>query len=381
MQKLGIALVGCGGIAHAHVEGYKDLHTRGLQVFDIKAACDISEENARLIAEAIGFFRGRKPRTYTELERMLKEESLDAVDICLPHNIHHTVASQCLEEGLQVIIEKPLAITMRAAKKVIDKAEKRGMDFAVAENYRRSPKERAFWWALKQGLIGEPRVNLWRAASWNAKPWGWREKKLEAGGSWVFDGGVHWADLDRYQLRREAIEVFAVSHTFDPVKEGVKVTVDDMTMATVRHEGNVYSQWLWTRAAPAKPVYEHILYGSKGVLSDDGIRIQEEGEKVRSQPVNALVNEMKKNLRPEELERFFPKGATNDFATELYDFYDSIVNKRRPEVDMWEAYKDMAIPLGFYESASLGRPVRIKDVEELRVEEYQKGINEKLGIA
>ena len=47
---------------------------------------------------------------------------------------------------------------------------------------------------------------------------------------------------------------------------------------------------------------------------------------------------------------------------------------------MWEAYKDMAIPLSFYESATLGRPVKVKDVEELRVEEYQKEINGRLGI-
>ena len=49
-------------------------------------------------------------------------------------------------------------------------------------------------------------------------------------------------------------------------------------------------------------------------------------------------------------------------------------------MDGVEAYKDMAIPLAFYESAKLGKPVRVRDVEELRVEEYQAEINERLGI-
>ena len=56
------------------------------------------------------------------------------------------------------------------------------------------------------------------------------------------------------------------------------------------------------------------------------------------------------------------------------------MNRRRPEVDGLEAYRDMAIPLGFYESATLGRPVKVRDVEELKIEEYQGEINEKLGI-
>jgi predicted dehydrogenase len=380
MEKINLALIGCGGIANAHIEGFKNLSVRGLKVFNIKAVCDVIKENAERKAEAIQHFQGLKPKVYTDIETMLKNESLDAVDICLPHNLHHVVAVKCLERGLHVIIEKPLGITMRAAKIIIDEASRRNKILAVAENYRRAPKERAFWWAIKEGLIGEPRIILWASVSWGPSPWGWREDKFAAGGSWVFDGGVHWADLDRYQLGMEAEEVFAMCHTFDPVKEGVKVTVDDMTMAIIKYEGNVYSQWIWTKAAPAKRIYSHIIYGSKGALSDEGLQIEKNEEKIEIQPINALVNSMRMKLPQEIIEKFFPKGVTDTFAIELYDFYDSIINRRKPEVDGIEAYKDMAIPLGFYESAVLNKPVKIKDVEELRVEEYQKEINEELEI-
>lgn len=380
MEKINIALVGCGGIAGFHVEGYRDLYARGLRIFDLKAVCDISVDNAESKAKIIEGFQGYKPTVYSSLDEMLSNESIDAVDLCLPHNIHHTVACECLDRGLHVIIEKPLGITMRAARSIIQKADKTGKVLAVAENYRREPKERAKHWAIKRGLIGEPRMIIWMAAVWGPKPWGWREDKFMAGGSWVFDGGVHWADLDRYQLGREAVEVFAMTHTFDKVKEGVRVTVDDMTMAIVRYEGDVYSQWLWTRAAPAKHTWTHIIYGSKGALSDEGLHIQKEDGAVESKPMSILLNEIRNALDKNELKRLFPKGSTNTFAIELYDFYLSIVEKQKPEVDAIEGYKDMAIPLGFYESAALNRPVSIKDVEELRVEEYQKEINEKLGI-
>ncbi|MCX8171883.1 MAG: Gfo/Idh/MocA family oxidoreductase, partial [Candidatus Bathyarchaeota archaeon] len=191
MEKISIALIGCGGISNAHVGGFRALSTMGLKVFNVKAVCDIVEKNAEEKANLIHYFQDSKPRVYTDMERMLREESLDAVDICLPHNVHHTVASQCLERGLHVIIEKPLAITMRSAKYIIDEASKHNRVLAVAENYRRAPKERAFWWAMREGLIGEPRIVLWSAMGWGPKPWGWREDKFSAGGSWVFDGGVH----------------------------------------------------------------------------------------------------------------------------------------------------------------------------------------------
>ena len=379
MQRIGIALVGCGGIMDSHVNGYSDLHGRGLTIFDIKATCDTLEQNARAKAEAVGAFQGAKPKAYTNLEDMLRNENLDAVDIALPHNLHHIIACRCLEGDLDVIIEKPLAITMRAAQLIRGEVERRGRTLAGAENYRRSPENRAMWWAMRKGLIGDIRMISWAAAGWGPRAWGWREDRYVAGGSWVLDGGVHLSDLDRYHLGREAIDVYAVQDTFDPIKDGVKVTVDDMTMAAIRFEGRSYVQWLWTRAAPGKSMSHRMVYGAKGSLSDEELTVQGEGG-VDVYSMEALIDMMREDLSAEERERMFPKGATDTFSTELYDFYDSIVNGRRPEVDAVEGYRDMAIPTGFYESTVSGGPVRVRDVEQLKVEEYQRDINLKLGI-
>ncbi|RLG98060.1 hypothetical protein DRO29_01755 [Candidatus Bathyarchaeota archaeon] len=379
MEKLRIALIGCGGIAEAHLNGYKDLHNRGLEVFDLTAVCDISREMAETKAEKIKAFQGRKPNVYTDLGDILKNESLDAVDICTPHNTHHQVASACLRHGLHVIIEKPLGITMRAARLIIDEAEKRGKILAVAENYRRTPENRAIWWAIRSGLIGKPRMIVWADVSWSPAYWGWREDKMKAGGSWVFDGGVHLADLDRYQLGTEASKVYAVNETFEPVREGRKVTVDDMTMAIIRYENGVYAQWLWTKVAPSKRIGMRIIYGSLGAITSGELQIQK-GDHTERYPIETVKRRMMRSLDPQEIERMFPRGSTDTFAIELYDFYRSIVEGKRPEVDGWEAYKDMAIPLSFYESAALERPIRVKDVEDLRIENYQSEINEKLGL-
>lgn len=363
----------------SHVNGFRQLYSKGLRIFEIKAVCDVKEILAKEKAKLVSEFQGFEPKVYTNVEEMIRSESLDAVDIALPHSVHHTVASLCLDEGLDVIIEKPLGITMRAAKMIMEKARKNNRILAVAENYRRSPENRAIRWVVEQELIGKPRMIAWSSAGWSPGAWGWREDKYTAGGSWVFDGGVHLADLDRYQLGREAVEVYAAQKTFDPFREGVRVSVDDMTMAIIIYEEDVYAQWFWTRAAPGKTMSFRVIYGSKGSVGNEGLFIQKENS-VETQSMSVLVSRMFGSLKPEEKTKKFPMDITDTVATELYDFYDSIVNHHAPEVDGLEAYKDMAIPLGFYESALLKKPVRVKDVEELKVEEYQKEINEKLEI-
>ena len=148
----------------------------------------------------------------------------------------------------------------------------------------------------------------------------------------------------------------------------------------ITYEGGVCAQWLWTRVAPGKQLGFRVIYGSKGAIDYDGLYLQKGEEETEMKSMRDLVGEMLRTLEPRIKELWFPTGVTDTVATELYDFYTAVVNRGKPEVDGVEAYKDMAIPLAFYESSKLGEPVRVRDVEELRVEEYQGEINEKLGI-
>lgn len=386
-SKLRIALVGCGGIMDLHLKGYVELLTHDMDVFEIVATCDMKEELAEEKSRKIAVFQNFKPRVYVDLEKMLENESLDAVDLALPHDLHHTVASRCLEEGLHVIIEKPLGITMRAAKMIIDKAEKSNRVLAVAENYRRSAENRVIMWAIRHGLIGEPRIVVWILNHANTRPWGWRVDKYRTGGSWVFDGGVHIADLDRYQLGKEALDVYAIQDTFETVRNGIRVTVDDMTMGIIRYEGRIYAQWLWTAAAPGRGLGLRNIYGSRGSINTEEAEVQREEGSREVFSMNTLINKMLNEIDQKTKEKWFPsdiipRGAMDirTFAIELFDFYDSIIGKRKPEVDGLEAYKDMAICIGLYESAVLGKPISVRDIERLSVEEYQGEINEKLKI-
>ncbi|MGC9064846.1 MAG: Gfo/Idh/MocA family protein, partial [bacterium] len=254
------AIIGCGGIANAHIRGLKLLWENGIRTFEIGAVCDIDESKTKKMAEEISLFQGYTPNVYTDVERMLSSEGqILGVDICTVHKEHHSIAIKCLEAKKHVTIEKPLSITIRTAQQILDVADKNKCILQVAENYRRAPSERAINWAIKEGMIGNLRMLYWEDIFERLWYWGWRDHKELAGGGWTLDGGVHFADLFRYHIG-EVEELYAFSRTYNPVRfrdkdlliDPVEITVEDTTMTLLRFENGVLGNWVLTNSAPGK---------------------------------------------------------------------------------------------------------------------------------
>src|SRR5262245_38137126 len=105
-MSLRIGLIGCGGIAREHWKGYAKLGGRA----ELTALCDVSAQNR-------AWFKQYVPHAaeYTDFPQMLAKEKLDAIDICLPHNLHHPCILQAIERGMHWICEKPLCMTLDEA--------------------------------------------------------------------------------------------------------------------------------------------------------------------------------------------------------------------------------------------------------------------------
>ena len=155
-RKVSLALVGCGGIAGAHLKAYKDLHDRGVRQFEVTACCDISVESARARADQIAQFQGKAPVVFARVEELVKAGAAEAADVCVPHCYHHSATLPFLEGGMHVLLEKPLGITVKASRMLIAAAERKGRILATAENIRRGLSARACRWALsEEQMIGE----------------------------------------------------------------------------------------------------------------------------------------------------------------------------------------------------------------------------------
>ncbi|MEM3041416.1 MAG: Gfo/Idh/MocA family oxidoreductase [Nitrososphaerota archaeon] len=396
-----LGLIGCGSVVkNSYVEAYREIMSKNPNIFEVAATCDADEERARSIAGQIALFqRGSSPRVYTDYKRMLETEPLDAVSVAVPHFAHHEVSIYALNAGLHVLVEKPFAITIKAGKKMIEAAERNGRVLACVHPVRRKVASRIIYWIVnKANLIGKPRFFFYQRV-WNTMgvlvgtPW--RYQKIKAGGGWVLDGEVHYVDFLR-MVFGEVAEVYAKTRNFEPVRyldseklaNPVSSDVEDVAFATLTFESGLIGFLAWSNLAAGEAnviIKEPLLeryYGSEASIDYTGYgRNIPEKVEVRNKDGTRISNdELQKrfmeSLSEEEKSRLFPLGITNFYAISFYDFLDSIINKRSPEVSGKEALASQTICEAIYESSVKGQPVNVKDVLDERIDTYQREINE-----
>jgi len=143
---LKVALVGCGKIADAHVE--EILKQDGARLVGV---CDSEPLMAEQLAVRYG---AGKP--YGDFQEMLAAESPDAVHITTPPQAHLALATEALEAGCHVFVEKPLALDYRSAKTLVQRAEAAGKILTVGYIYEFDPPARRMQALVRSGAIGEP---------------------------------------------------------------------------------------------------------------------------------------------------------------------------------------------------------------------------------
>jgi len=253
---------------------------------------------------------------------------------------------------------------------------------AVAENYRRSPWERAVNWALRSGRIVTTRLFVWQDVGEGLGKWGWRNFRFHAGGGWVLDGGVHFTDLFRYHLGQPARSVYAVTREFEPYRYdnpedrtgAWAVDVEDLSAATIEFDGGAVVQWTWSGSDPRQGFSRRTLYGSEGCIDWETGLWTRDGNNVSR---DDLIAAYRASLSPQESERWFPGGTENTIVIELVDFARAVRIGSVPEVDGWEGLRAQAICMAIFESARAGQPMPI---EARHSEGYQDEIDHVLDI-
>ena len=411
MNKINIGFIGCGGMATAHCDSLKKLWEAGCREFNVIAVCDIVESKAIEMSERFKQFTSIAPSVYTDARSMFNTETgLNSVLIATPHNDHHVSACMAMEANVNVLIEKPLGITIRAANQIISCADKTGKLLHVAENYRMHVDERALHWAIKQGFIGTPRILNWVDVGERLWYWDWRDHLDISGGAWTFDGGVHHSDLFQYNIG-SVKRVSAVMSTYDNIRfakydsisdyeqakldkryahfrktrslkpintttleEPIEATVEDTTAAILEFDNGVIGTWLVSRAAPGKLDRSNVIYGSKGAIYwGDGI-YNNHHEQIYTK--DSLAEAFLNSLSPDEKEVFFPYGVMDTLSVEWAQHFNALNNIREVEVTAEVGLNAMAIPMAIYESAATGTPVLVEDILNMKIEKYQKQIND-----
>ncbi len=197
MPKLSVGVIGSGSIGNVHLSGYAN----DPKNVTITAICDTTQSRLDEMGEK---FNVPAERRYRDYKKMIANEQLDAVSICLPNYLHYPVASDCIKANLNVLLEKPMVLTMDEAKKLRQLLGKHEIKFMVAFSHRFFLANIAAKKLIAKGAIGRPFMIRVRYAhtgpypGWAQTDWFYSRKK--AGGGAMLDMGIHAIDISQYLI-------------------------------------------------------------------------------------------------------------------------------------------------------------------------------------
>ena len=149
-KKLNIGLIGYGFMGRAHSNAYQKV----THFFDVpftpslKVICGLEADKAAAFAEQWGY-----DSHTTDWHKVIEDENIDLVDICVPNNVHAEIAIAAAKAGKMILCEKPLALNVAQAEEMVAAVEDAGIANLVSFNYRRVPAV-----TLAKQLIGEGRL-------------------------------------------------------------------------------------------------------------------------------------------------------------------------------------------------------------------------------
>lgn len=167
----------------------------------LAAVCGATARSTTQTAERYG----PQARAYTDWEVMLDTESLDAVIVCTPNDLHHPASMAALRRGLHVTCEKPVAMNAVQAREMADAARERGVIGMCNFPYRDNPAVQAFHRLTAQGYLGRL-IHVrgeYHGGFGLHRPPGWRGNRERSGGGILGDLGSHLIDLIRFVTSRE----------------------------------------------------------------------------------------------------------------------------------------------------------------------------------
>lgn len=348
MLKVGV--IGCGGIAKgAHFPAY--LTEKKAKVV---AVCDIIPERAEKAAK---LFHGAA--VYTDYRELLKDESIDYVDICTPNYLHSVIAVDALNAGKHVLCEKPDAVNVEEALKMKEAAERNGKRLMVIRNNRWLGPSVELRERIKSGEFGEiycGRCGWVRRRGIPGKG-GWFTTKEQSGGGPLIDLGVHMIDLAVWLMGNptpvsvsgNVFTKFADCETSDSAQslfgdkvEGGTFDVEDLAMGLIRFDNGAVLQIEFSWASNIKREHRFVeLRGTEaGCIWKNG-RAEMFFEK----------NGKQKN------KKLSAKHSLSGHGRNISHFIDVVEGRAEPVFEPQQGIDMIKILTAVYESARTGKEV------------------------
>jgi predicted dehydrogenase len=325
-----IGFIGCGGIANAHARALASLKGR----VEMVAFCDIEEERARWFSQT---YAEGKAKVFTDYRKMYDEVKLDIVYICLPPFAHKDEVDIAAEKGIHIFIEKPIALDMETANRMVKAVEKGKVKSQVGFMFRFGDAVEEVKEMLKSyGPVGLM-MGRYMCNSLHS-PW-WRDK-TKSGGQ-IVEQIIHIFDLIRYFMG-EPETVFArwnnifhrdvPDYTVEDVS-GTVITFKDGGIATVSAtNGAIPGKWIAQLDLIAKGITANFIDANHAIIYQ--------------------------TLKPWE-KKVEVASSKDIYLAETLDLLDAIENDRETRVPMIEGAKSLQLVLSAAASAEKGEIVKL----------------------
>lgn len=341
------AVIGCGRIATNHVKAVLNNN------LEFVAACDVELGNIELLLSKHNLEKESSIKRYTDYKDMIANHSdLELVAIATPSGNHAEIALHCIDHGINVIIEKPMAMNMKDAEEIIKCSAEKGVKvcachqnrFNIAVQKTREAIEAGRFGKLSHGSIHvrwNRNKDYYTQASWR--------------GTWKDDGGclmnqcIHGIDLLRWMMGDEVETVYGVirqqqHHYLEAEDIGMAVVrFKNGAIATIEGTTNVYPQNL------EEALY---LFGESGTVkiggkSTNSIDVWDFKDETDEDRANKGLEEQTSNV--------YGNGHTSLYA----DMKNAIEENRTPYVDAVAGKNALEMILAIYKSCKTGEPVAL----------------------
>ncbi|MCC7490836.1 MAG: Gfo/Idh/MocA family oxidoreductase [Fimbriimonadaceae bacterium] len=405
-----IAIIGCGQILPAHLNGFKALWDVGIRDFRIVALCSERAADAARYAD-----RGEAPPVlqqapggvphlwvndihpdpvptiYTDYRDLLADPllRLDAVLILTPHQTHHPIALAALQRGLHVLLEKPLAYTVATARRLCEAAAAAGRQLQVAEVAHFREVTRMAGWLLGRGDLGPLQVVVEHVLGMGWSPrrlrgdTPWRHRLETAGGGLTLDRGVHV--LHTLEQVAGPIDTAAawtpilepqryVGDRFGHSGEPVECTVDDTFVAQLRFAGGAVGQVSYSAALSGdRTALPLTVHGRQGTLRGGRLSFAQG-------PPEMVVSRFQRTAPTAVQRSLFRPDLHCPWAAQLEDWLQAIRSGQPGELRAEVGLRDVALAWTLLESDALnGQPVAVADVLAGRCRARQAALDASAG--
>ena len=314
MSRLGVAVIGVGFWGKNHVRVYNELSET-----ELVAVCDVNVERAKIIAEQYEI------KAYNDSQKLLKRNDVQAVSICTWTTTHAVEAMKALKARKHTLVEKPLASTIREARRIVDYAKQKEKHLMVGFIERFNPVVQRAKDILRRGEIGE----LVSATAKRVSQWPERIGDVGV----VKDYAIHEIDIMRKIFEEDPTSIYAKVGKLKHKK------FEDYAqmMLTFKHGKTAFIETNWLTPEKTRSL---TLTGSNAILSLDYLT------------QGITVETLDKTLSP----RYQWKEP---LKLELQHFAESVLKNKKPKVSGVDGLKALIIAEAAIQSSETGAAIRL----------------------